>query len=83
MDECHSEIHKSVFCGVATSIPDNKPHLPDVQQYTTWKELLQATVQMLHGAASQSRTPNADNYRTAEILILRGAQQNSFFLQKN
>nr|XP_055076729.1 uncharacterized protein LOC129455971 [Misgurnus anguillicaudatus] len=77
-DECHSELRKSVFCGVTTIIPDNDPHIPDALQYTTWRELVEATVQMLNGAASQSKTPNADDYRNAEILILKGAQQNSF-----
>ncbi|XP_058652120.1 uncharacterized protein LOC131552381 [Onychostoma macrolepis] len=78
VDECHTELRKSIFCGVNTTIPDKNPYLPDVHQYTTWRELVDATVQKLQGAAGNSRALSADDYRTAEILILRRAQQDSF-----
>lgn len=60
------------------TVPDKEPYLPNVQQYTTWRELVEATVQKLQRAAGNSRASDADDYRTAEILILRRAQQYSF-----
>ncbi|KAL0165842.1 hypothetical protein M9458_037686, partial [Cirrhinus mrigala] len=78
VDECHSELRKSLFCGVTTTIPDKEPYLPDVHQFTTWRDLVEATVQKLQGAAGDNRVLSADDYRTAETLILRRAQQDSF-----
>lgn len=72
------ELRKSIFCGVTTTIPDKEPYLPDAHQYNTWRELVEATVQRLQGAPGNSKAPSADDYRTAEILILRRAQQDTF-----
>lgn len=48
-----------------------------MNQYDTWHELLDATVQELHGAAKDS-CPTAEGYRQAEMLLIKRAQQESF-----
>ncbi|KAJ8341930.1 hypothetical protein SKAU_G00342210 [Synaphobranchus kaupii] len=45
---------------------------------STWKELLEAIAQELHGAAGRGGDPAAKTYREAENLIFRRAQQDSF-----
>ncbi|TWW77718.1 hypothetical protein D4764_12G0011080 [Takifugu flavidus] len=73
-----SELKKSSFCGHVTV--DSCPQLPEVSMFSTWKELMQATVRFLHGAAD----PNYDSlheaadYIKAENLLLKQAQLESF-----
>ncbi|KAI3375533.1 hypothetical protein L3Q82_003859 [Scortum barcoo] len=71
-----SELRKSVFCG-ATSVVSCQP-TSDHQLYSSWKELLEVTVQELHGAADSDGHPTAEDYRQAERLILQRAQMDSF-----
>lgn len=69
-----SEPKKSSFCGHVAV--DNGSQLPDVRQFSTWKELIQTTARSHHGAAN----PNSDSlteavdYIKAENLLLRQAQ---------
>ncbi|KAK7880766.1 hypothetical protein WMY93_032579 [Mugilogobius chulae] len=67
------ELRSKAFCGLVT--PD--PVVPDVQQFNTYKELLDATTQKLHGAADKSSL-TADDYQKAEIALLKYAQAESF-----
>ncbi|KAI3375182.1 hypothetical protein L3Q82_021085, partial [Scortum barcoo] len=71
-----SELRKSVFCG-ATSVVSCQP-TSDHQLYSSWKELLEVTVQELHGAADSDGHPTAEDYRQAERLILQRVQMDSF-----
>lgn len=64
-----SELRKTVICGLASPAPN----LP-----STWKELLQVTMEELQGAANQSGYPLAKDYHDAKELILRRAQQECF-----
>lgn len=49
-DDDSSEFRKSTFCGVTSVVPSTQE--PQAE-YNNWKELLEATVQELHGAANQ------------------------------
>lgn len=69
-----SEPKKSSFCGHVAV--DTSSQLPDVRQFSTWKELMWTTAQSHHGAAN----PNSDSlteavdYIKAENFLLRQAQ---------
>lgn len=77
-DDC--ELRKStVICNVRI-LPG--PQLPAVEDFPSWKELLDATARSLHGAAADSQTTNqpceASDYLAAEIALLVRAQLDSF-----
>ncbi|KAK0156275.1 hypothetical protein N1851_000422 [Merluccius polli] len=78
VDRAHdaSELRKSVFCGVA-AVVSSQP-APDLNQYNSWKELLEVTARELHGAADFKGHHTAEDYRHAERLILQRAQRDSF-----
>jgi len=65
-----SELKRSAFCGLNTSL---KP-----QTFKTWKELVEAITQELHGFINQPRPPTANTYQEAEMLAFSRAQQDSF-----
>ena len=71
-----TELRKSTFCGVSSVALTQSDS--DLHQYSTWKELLQATVQELHGAATEESCANAEDYRQAERFLLSRAQRDSF-----
>lgn len=71
-----SELRKPIFCGVAAVASSQSTS--DLGQYGSWKELLEGTVQELHGAANSNDKPTAEDYRQAEQLILQRAQRDSF-----
>ncbi|KAL0151615.1 hypothetical protein M9458_051478 [Cirrhinus mrigala] len=74
-----SETRKTVFCGL--TIDDRNLQMPDAAQFTSWKSLVKATYQSLHGAAaSDAETPSLD-YRSTEALILSQSQAESFPLE--
>ncbi|KAL1251844.1 hypothetical protein QQF64_019640 [Cirrhinus molitorella] len=54
--------------------------LPDVNQFSTWTDLLKATVTSLHGAAASTTqsTDNSESHISAEKLLLQRAQKDSF-----
>ncbi|XP_026029422.1 uncharacterized protein LOC113025652 [Astatotilapia calliptera] len=70
-----SELRKESFCGNITRIPD--PHLPDVGSFSGYQTLLEAYVRAVHGTAADS-TPTAEDYRQAELALLRKVQEDSF-----
>ncbi len=74
-DSDTSEHRKSTFCGVTSITP---PTQEPQAKYNTWKELLEATVRELQGAANQSGSYTAEDYRQAETLILKRAQSDCF-----
>lgn len=73
-----SELWKSSFCGHVAV--DTRPQLPDVSQFSTRMELMQATTRSLNGAATPNSDspPEAADYIKAENLLLRQSQMESF-----
>lgn len=73
-----SELKKSIFCGHVAE--ETEQQLPDVRQFSTWKELMRTTAQSLHGAANPNcdSLPEAADYIKAENLLLRQSQLESF-----
>ncbi|KAL1273037.1 hypothetical protein QQF64_028899 [Cirrhinus molitorella] len=74
------ELKKATFIG---TIAVSSPSLPDPSQFSTWRELIQATVRSLHGAAAADSNSSSDaaGYTEAEKLILAQAQSESFPLE--
>lgn len=70
------ELRKTVFCGML--VESTSPAIPDIQQLSTYQELLKATTQSLHGAAAITNHPAADDFQKAELALLRHAQTESF-----
>lgn len=70
------ELRKTVFCGMLVG-PTNSA-VPGIQQFSTYQELLRATARSLHGAATITDPPAADDFRRAEHALLRQAQMESF-----
>lgn len=53
-----------MFCSLTTNATDRA--IPDVQQFNTCQELLEATIRALHGAASDMSL-TAEDYHNAEL----------------
>lgn len=72
--EPDAELRKSTICLHVCSNPDIP--LPAINQFTSWNDLVKATVQSLNGAATSQTQSSADSetYITAEKLILQHAQ---------
>lgn len=66
-----SELRRSVFCGITTIGPD-------LERYKTLKELIDATAQALHGAASAGGPPSAVVYQQVKQLVLQRAHIDYF-----
>lgn len=71
-----AELRKSTFCGVTIAGSSLPPS--ELSKCSSWKELLEATVRELHGAANSGVSPSAEDFRQAERLILHRAQMDSF-----
>lgn len=71
-----AEYRKSTFCGFTSIVEPSR--IPAVEQHDCWKNLIDATVQGLDGAAAQSSVPTASDYQQAEMLVIQQAQQDSF-----
>ncbi|KAM9364275.1 uncharacterized protein KZ484_010543 [Pholidichthys leucotaenia] len=70
------EQHKAMIC-LATSVSTDS--IPDATNYDSFNDLLKETATHLHGAASTSGgSPSADDFKEAELCILRSAQRDSF-----
>ncbi|XP_073764219.1 uncharacterized protein [Danio rerio] len=69
-----SELRKLTFCGTL----NETPVIPDVQQFSSYQELLDNTVKSLHGAAEKGQPPNANDYHDAELTLLRHCQMHDF-----
>lgn len=74
-DSDSSEYRKSVSCGIVTnmawpcSLQDTK---------LTWKDLVEAMVRELHGAAGQGSPVTASDYQQAEMMIYKRIQHDCF-----
>lgn len=73
--EDDSELKHSVFCALTqTSSP---PTIPNLTQFSSWRELVKATQQSLHGAAADPTSPLCD-LRDAEVHLLKTSQADCF-----
>ncbi|XP_026053029.1 uncharacterized protein LOC113039346 [Carassius auratus] len=71
-----SELRKSTFC--ALNVVTSKAEIPDASQFTTYRELLEATARCVHGVANEEPL-TAGDFLQAEILQWRASQLDSFF----
>ena len=67
---------KSSLCSLTTAI--SPPHIPEVTQYSTFSELLDATARSLQGAADGTEYAAAQDYQAAELALIQQAQKDSF-----
>lgn len=75
----NSELKKFSFCEHVAI--DTCPQFPDISQFSTWQDLIQATTkQSLHGVADQSLDLSREvaDYIKTENLFLRQVQSESF-----
>ncbi|XP_057704715.1 uncharacterized protein LOC130923208 [Corythoichthys intestinalis] len=73
------ELKKSVRVGNMTILPG--PPVPVIEDFSSWKDLLQATASSLHGAANsqaENQLCEATDYIAAEAALLIKAQLDSF-----
>lgn len=54
------------------------PSLPNVTEYHTWKDLVQAMIQHTQGSTDQSSQPTARDYQLVEFHIFLKSQLDSF-----
>ncbi|KAL1272022.1 hypothetical protein QQF64_031038 [Cirrhinus molitorella] len=66
------EQRKGIFCGIVIEV--TAPTIPEPDDYPSWSELIEATVQ-LHKCGEQ---PSAADYQAAEMLLLQKSQIDSF-----
>lgn len=71
-----SEKRKVVFCGLVGN--DKSSAIPDASHYTSWRDLVDATYQFLHRAATQNMSTQHPEYQSAEGLILSRCQEETF-----
>ncbi|KAJ8346562.1 hypothetical protein SKAU_G00279630 [Synaphobranchus kaupii] len=74
-----NELRKSAIIGNVTISPG--PQLPAIEDFSSWKELVQATARSLHGAADSQTTDQlceAADYLNAKKALLVRAQLDSF-----
>lgn len=62
------ELRKMVFCGLLTRATSLT--IPDIQQFSTYQELLEATTQALYGAANSTAHSVTDDLHKAELALL-------------
>lgn len=66
------EQRKGIFCGIVIEVA--APNIPEPANYSSWSELIEATVQ-IH---KRSEQPSATDYQVAEMLIFQKSQIDSF-----
>ncbi|KAF7656537.1 hypothetical protein LDENG_00039940 [Lucifuga dentata] len=71
-EDC-AELRKSVLCGI--TIVTSNSDKPNIRKYSTWQELLDSTVNEIQAPSDSTSPPQADQYRQAEILLLKQVQQ--------
>ncbi|KAL0153566.1 hypothetical protein M9458_051180 [Cirrhinus mrigala] len=76
--EPEAELKKSAVCLHVSTSPDIP--LPDANQFSTWTELLKASVTSHHGAAPSTTQSidDSERYISAEKLLIQRAQKDSF-----
>ncbi|XP_073776433.1 uncharacterized protein [Danio rerio] len=70
------ELKQSTFCGLTSPVLHSA--LPNCNQFESYKELLTATARVLHGSATTTDVLTAEDYKEAELSLLRQAQTESF-----
>lgn len=77
-EDITEELRRPTTCLVST-VNGTHHSLPDAQQFSTFSDLVKATAGYLHGAAADAKgTPTAEEFKEAELSILRSAQRDSF-----
>lgn len=71
-----AELKKPTFCSHIT-VAEVQP-IPDPQQFSSFKALVEAAALIRHGAAGKVGDPSAEDHQLAERDILRKAQRDSF-----
>lgn len=71
-----NEVRKPTFCALSITCID--PALPDLGQFSSFRELIEATALSRHGAAGLQGSPSAEAHIEAEREILRKAQEQCF-----
>ncbi|XP_067283159.1 uncharacterized protein [Pseudorasbora parva] len=71
-----AELKKATFCSHLT-VADAQS-LPDPQQFSSFKALVEAAAILRHGAAGKEGDPSAEDHQLAERDILRKSQCDSF-----
>lgn len=71
-----SEFRKETFCGATSTAVSQADS--ELDKYSTWRELLQATALEIHGAAAEDGCASAEDYRDAETYLLRQVQRDCF-----
>ena len=69
------ELWKSHFCGHVSVTPASS--LPDAGGFSSYQELLEASVKARHGAATPT-VPTAEDFRQAELDLIRTVQRDCF-----
>ena len=69
------ELRKSHFCGHVSVTPASS--LPDAGGFSSYQELLEASVKARHGAATPT-VPTAEDFRQAELDLIRTVQRDCF-----
>ncbi len=71
-----SELRKSTFC--ALNVVTSNTEFPDANQFTTYRELLEATARWVHGVAN-GEPLTAEDFLQAERLQWKASQRDCFF----
>ncbi|KAM9735349.1 uncharacterized protein ACNS7B_014625 [Menidia menidia] len=71
-----TETRKMMFCSLVTTTAP--PALPDLDQFSSFRDLVHAVALSRHGVAAGQSSPTAEDYRTIETEMLQRAQQDSF-----
>lgn len=74
-----NELRKSAFTGIAKVLPSLP--FPVASQFPIWRELVQATVQSCHRAATPDSSIEASDFINAEIAPLVHTQADSFLAE--
>ncbi|XP_078797113.1 uncharacterized protein LOC144989073 [Oryzias latipes] len=70
------ELRKTTFCGMSAT--PASPRMSELSQSNSWQELLRTTAEKLHGATKEDTSLNAEDYRQAELFLLKRIQEDSF-----
>ncbi|XP_067303718.1 uncharacterized protein [Pseudorasbora parva] len=71
-----TECKKSASCGVISRADRQGTHLG--QSHLSWKDMVEAVAQEVHGAADRDEPLTAEDYRQAEMTIFRRVQAECF-----
>ncbi|KAL1265253.1 hypothetical protein QQF64_003280 [Cirrhinus molitorella] len=71
-----TEYRKTALCGVLSLV--DRQEVAEGQPYLSWKDMVEAVAQEMHGAADQDTPLTAEDYRQAEMKIFQRVQSECF-----